>query len=111
MSENLAEGSENMPPKSDESSGRIVEMFPQKLVAKTDEEGQGAWSVSHRTIGACRSNRMKISNILTKRMKVENERFKMEEDMDSDDMEGLTEVIGKGVKYIEQNSMKVRETI
>ena len=104
-----------MPPKVNpraEGTGEsIAEIFPQRLVVESDKEGLESWSVSHRTISGSRSNRTKKSNVLSNRLREENDKFAEEQAVDSDDMDSLDEVIKVGVEYRKKNSQKIRDAI
>ena len=67
--------------------------------------------MSHRTISCSRSLRTKKSNVLSNRLKEENDRFAADQAVDSDDMDNLEEVVRVGIDNIKKNSRKIRDAI
>ena len=102
-----------MPPKTraDGAEQSLAEIFPQTLVLEEDKEGMEDWAVSHRTITGSRALRTKKRNVLCHRLEEENEKFTANQEVDSDDMDSLEDVVKDGVDNIKKNSKKIREAI
>ena len=103
-----------MPPKTradGEEEKSLAQIFPQTLVLEEDKDGRENWALFHRTITGSRANRTKKKNVLCNRLEEENHNFTDSREFDSDDMDGLEDVVKDGLDYIKKNSKQIREAI